>query len=212
MTSATPTTSTTASSAAFNPTQNKRKSRGGNKRFCGVCGDVASSNHFGGLCCNSCKAFFRRSFENDNHLRFYCTNKSRCVVSKPNRQNCRYCRMNRCLAIGMSKDWFWTEDQRKNLVETKKEKQKNQYDTKESLEIARQFLAKYGQCSTEILQTDFLTVLEMTQLESILTNYHQACPNIEDCGCCIQDSSSKSFNSISPFIKVCLSYLSKVNY
>ena len=205
-------TPSNASGLVFNPAHQKRERRVSNKKYCGVCGDVAVSNHFGGLCCNSCKAFFRRSIENDSHLRFYCTNYGRCVVSIRNRKNCRHCRMSRCLDIGMSQDWFATEDEGKNFVETKKEKQKNQYDTKAALGIFRQFSVKCGKRPTKTLQTDFPTLLEMRQLESILTNYNQACSDIEDCGCCIQDSSSKSFNSISPFVKVCLSYFSKVNY
>ena len=36
-------------------------------KICGVCGDVARCYHFGGLCCASCKAFFRRAVVNDRY-------------------------------------------------------------------------------------------------------------------------------------------------
>lgn len=36
-------------------------------KICGVCGDAARCYHFGGLCCASCKAFFRRAVVNDQY-------------------------------------------------------------------------------------------------------------------------------------------------
>ena len=36
-------------------------------KTCRVCGDVARCYHFGGLCCASCKAFFRRAVANDHY-------------------------------------------------------------------------------------------------------------------------------------------------
>jgi hypothetical protein len=42
-------------------------------KICGVCGDVARCYHFGGLCCASCKAFFRRAVVNDRYKQVHCT-------------------------------------------------------------------------------------------------------------------------------------------
>lgn len=36
-------------------------------KICGVCGDIARCYHFGGLCCASCKAFFRRAVVNGQY-------------------------------------------------------------------------------------------------------------------------------------------------
>ena len=41
-------------------------------KICGVCGDVARCYHFGGLCCASCKAFFRRAVVNDRYKQVLC--------------------------------------------------------------------------------------------------------------------------------------------
>jgi Zinc finger, C4 type (two domains) len=41
-------------------------------RICGVCGDRARSLHFGGLSCDSCKAFFRRAVQSGTYKNFQC--------------------------------------------------------------------------------------------------------------------------------------------
>jgi hypothetical protein len=96
--------------------------RGGVAKYCGVCGDIAKSYHFGGLSCDSCKAFFRRSVQNDNYLHFQCCHRGQCVISLSNRKSCQYCRMKRCFAIGMEKSWVMTEDERKALMKARAEK------------------------------------------------------------------------------------------
>ena len=72
-------------------------------KICLVCGDKAKSYHFGGLCCESCKAFFRRSMQNDSFKSFFCVNGQSCVVRKDNRRACQYCRVQKCFSIGMEK-------------------------------------------------------------------------------------------------------------
>ena len=96
--------------------------RNGGVKYCGVCGDIAKSYHFGGLSCDSCKAFFRRSVQNDNYLHFQCCHRGQCVISLSNRKSCQYCRMKRCFAIGMEKSWVMTEDERKALMKARAEK------------------------------------------------------------------------------------------
>ena len=67
-------------------------SRRGEAKLCGVCGDVAKSNHFGGLSCDSCKAFFRRSVQNNAYKAFACPYERKCVIGKMSRKTCQYCR------------------------------------------------------------------------------------------------------------------------
>ena len=61
-------------------------------KICGVCGDVAKSMHFGGMACDSCKAFFRRSVQGKSYGEFKCAADQQCVISKTNRKNCQFCR------------------------------------------------------------------------------------------------------------------------
>lgn len=72
-------------------------------KICEVCGDKAKSYHFGGLCCESCKAFFRRAMQNDSYKSFFCVHGQSCQITKENRRGCQYCRIQKCFAIGMEK-------------------------------------------------------------------------------------------------------------
>lgn len=42
-------------------------------KACGVCHKLARSSHFGGVCCDSCKAFFRRAVKSQTNIKFKCT-------------------------------------------------------------------------------------------------------------------------------------------
>lgn len=161
-------------------------------RYCGVCGDVTKSFHFGGLCCNSCKSFFRRSIHNDNYLHFFCGHQRRCVLSLSNRKNCRYCRMNRCFAIGMDKGWLWTDEERMASIQNRSEKKPNRQTAVKSPSTTNTYVVGkllFSYCSssgTSICSkkddyrpqietmTDFLTVLEIKEIESVINKYSQA--------------------------------------
>ncbi|XP_077490355.1 nuclear receptor subfamily 1 group I member 3-like [Amblyomma americanum] len=80
-------------------------------RICGVCGDRAKSYHFGGISCDSCKAFFRRSVQNESH--FQCPNRGNCRITLASRKSCQACRFAKCLAIGMEASWVMTEQERR---------------------------------------------------------------------------------------------------
>uniref|UniRef100_A0A914X2P6 Nuclear receptor domain-containing protein n=1 Tax=Plectus sambesii TaxID=2011161 RepID=A0A914X2P6_9BILA len=56
--------------------------------------------HYGMMTCYGCKGFFRRAIKN-NH-RYICRYKSNCIIDKQQRNACRYCRMKRCIDVGMN--------------------------------------------------------------------------------------------------------------
>lgn len=84
-------------------------------KTCGVCTDVARCYHFGGLCCASCKAFFRRAVVNGQYKPYRCVYGGQCRIDIASRKHCSYCRLKRCLAIGMDKKWFMSEEMRAEL-------------------------------------------------------------------------------------------------
>lgn len=70
--------------------------------ICKVCGDTASGNHFGVLSCEACKSFFRRSVR--ANARYACRGNRSCAIEKNTRNRCQYCRLQKCLSMGMRKE------------------------------------------------------------------------------------------------------------
>ena len=63
--------------------------------LCRVCGDNAVRHvHYGGHCCFSCKAFFRRAvnWQNKNDRPFQCKFDRKCQITVKNRKTCQCCR------------------------------------------------------------------------------------------------------------------------
>uniref|UniRef100_A0A0N5AD88 Nuclear receptor domain-containing protein n=1 Tax=Syphacia muris TaxID=451379 RepID=A0A0N5AD88_9BILA len=67
--------------------------------ICAVCGDGRAKLHYGVLACYGCKGFFRRTLT--GKYRYVCRYRNNCVVDRYQRNSCRYCRYQRCLAVGM---------------------------------------------------------------------------------------------------------------
>uniref|UniRef100_A0A0N4ZCC9 Nuclear receptor domain-containing protein n=1 Tax=Parastrongyloides trichosuri TaxID=131310 RepID=A0A0N4ZCC9_PARTI len=74
---------------------------------CKVCEDHSSGKHYGIYSCDGCAGFFKRSVR--RHRQYVCKNRGRgeegkCIVDKTRRNQCRACRLKRCLDIGMNKE------------------------------------------------------------------------------------------------------------
>merc|ERR1719233_658036 len=74
---------------------------------CVVCGDKASGRHYGAISCEGCKGFFKRSIRKENG--YLCRGNKDCQVNKSQRNRCQYCRMEKCLAMGMRGDSVQSE-------------------------------------------------------------------------------------------------------
>lgn len=70
--------------------------------ICKVCGDIASGNHFGVLSCEACKSFFRRSVR--ANARYACRGSRNCAIEKHTRNRCQYCRLQKCMQMGMRRE------------------------------------------------------------------------------------------------------------
>ena len=70
--------------------------------LCKVCGDVSSGNHFGVMSCEACKSFFRRSIR--ANARYACRGSRNCAIEKHTRNRCQYCRLQKCVSMGMRKE------------------------------------------------------------------------------------------------------------
>ncbi|XP_071084218.1 orphan steroid hormone receptor 2-like isoform X2 [Haliotis cracherodii] len=71
---------------------------------CVVCGDRASGRHYGAISCEGCKGFFKRSIR--KQLGYACRGARDCPVTKLHRNRCQYCRLQKCLAVGMRSESF----------------------------------------------------------------------------------------------------------
>lgn len=67
-----------------------------------MCGDKSSGVHYGVITCEGCKGFFRRS--QSSVVNYQCPRNKNCVVDRVNRNRCQYCRLQKCLRLGMSRD------------------------------------------------------------------------------------------------------------
>ncbi|XP_046406273.1 nuclear receptor subfamily 2 group E member 1-like [Ischnura elegans] len=69
---------------------------------CRVCQDHSSGKHYGIFACDGCAGFFKRSIRRNRE--YVCKSKGSCVVDKTHRNQCRCCRLKKCLEAGMNKD------------------------------------------------------------------------------------------------------------
>ncbi|XP_023194343.1 nuclear receptor subfamily 2 group C member 2 isoform X3 [Xiphophorus maculatus] len=75
--------------------------------YCVVCGDKASGRHYGAVSCEGCKGFFKRSVR--KNLTYSCRSKQDCVINKHHRNRCQFCRLRKCLNMGMKTDSVQSE-------------------------------------------------------------------------------------------------------
>ncbi|XP_063002096.1 nuclear receptor ROR-gamma [Elgaria multicarinata webbii] len=69
---------------------------------CKICGDKSSGIHYGVITCEGCKGFFRRSQQ--GNVTYSCTRQQNCQIDRTSRNRCQYCRLQKCLSLGMSRD------------------------------------------------------------------------------------------------------------
>ncbi|XP_007088207.2 nuclear receptor ROR-gamma isoform X2 [Panthera tigris] len=69
---------------------------------CKICGDRSSGIHYGVITCEGCKGFFRRSQQ--CNVVYSCTRQQNCPIDRTSRNRCQHCRLQKCLALGMSRD------------------------------------------------------------------------------------------------------------
>ena len=107
----------------------QREMESGQTLECRVCGGPANGYHFDQLCCESCKAFFRRNALRDlvrsdwlalahsllllRSFQTYlkCRFIGRCQITMKSRRQCTYCRIKKCFDVKMRKEWIQTNEE-----------------------------------------------------------------------------------------------------
>lgn len=63
---------------------------------------MCTGRHYGAVSCEGCKGFFKRSVR--KNLTYTCRSKQDCVINKHHRNRCQFCRLKKCLKMGMKTD------------------------------------------------------------------------------------------------------------
>ncbi|CAL1527134.1 unnamed protein product, partial [Lymnaea stagnalis] len=91
--------------------------------LCKVCGDIANGVHFGVTTCEGCKKFFRRGLKENKA--YTCKANMHCSINPRMRNNCRYCRYQKCIYEGMSREAIKMGRPKKGELSYRKPMKKN---------------------------------------------------------------------------------------
>ena len=145
--------------------------------LCHTCGDKSTGSHFGGMTCESCKSFFRRSVKENRWEEYKCLDSATCKVNKNTRKFCRYCRYQRCISIGMKPKWVLTDEERakkygkKNsflITVTTENENKDENETPESM---NEKYHKFGIFAI-VEQKKFLTNYEKLLINNLVNEFY----------------------------------------
>ncbi|XP_035527523.1 retinoic acid receptor beta-like [Morone saxatilis] len=126
---------------------------------CFVCQDKSSGYHYGVSACEGCKGFFRRSVQ--KNMVYTCHRDRNCIINKITRNRCQYCRLQRCFAVGMSK-----ESVRNDRNRTKGKKEEVKMTIMETYELT----AELGLIVEKICRAHRETFPSLCQLGKYTTN------------------------------------------
>lgn len=117
---------------------------------CHVCGDKSTGSHFGGISCESCKAFFRRSVQKSRFAEYKCSYSGECKMNTSTRKICQFCRYKHCVMIGMKSKWVLSDDERyQKYGNRRKQQRKTALDTSVDSSTDQQPKAKEAKLSYE---------------------------------------------------------------
>ncbi|XP_028306666.1 nuclear receptor subfamily 2 group C member 1 isoform X1 [Gouania willdenowi] len=143
--------------------------------YCVVCGDKASGRHYGAVSCEGCKGFFKRSIR--KNLVYTCRGSGECAINKVHRNRCQYCRLQRCISLGMKQDSVQCE--RKPVEVTTREKSVNCAASTEKIYIRKNLCSPLA--ATPTFVSDKETTRSTSLLESsMLLNIQQPFPKLEN--------------------------------
>uniref|UniRef100_A0A3Q3QKS2 Nuclear receptor subfamily 2, group C, member 1 n=1 Tax=Monopterus albus TaxID=43700 RepID=A0A3Q3QKS2_MONAL len=143
--------------------------------YCVVCGDKASGRHYGAVSCEGCKGFFKRSIR--KNLVYTCRGSGECAINKLHRNRCQYCRLQRCIALGMKQDSVQCE--RKPVEVTTREKSVNCAASTEKIYIRKNLCSPLA--ATPTFVSDKETARSTSLLESsMLFNIQQPFSKLEN--------------------------------
>ncbi|XP_041985210.1 nuclear hormone receptor HR96 [Aricia agestis] len=168
------------------------------QKICLVCGDKALGYNFNAISCESCKAFFRRNALTSKE--FKCPFTNNCKITVVTRRFCQKCRLEKCFAIGMVKEFIMSDEdkaEKRRKIEENRAKKRQMNDSDDSVTSSKMFRKEEDNSYTipiqdpSLLQYDVLNSTtcspnstvqspQSTDLESSLNSppvYSQFVPN-----------------------------------
>ncbi|TRY80612.1 hypothetical protein TCAL_07788 [Tigriopus californicus] len=99
--------------------------------ICSVCGAQTGNFHlnYGASTCLSCRAFFRRTVQCGDNVKFVCKGdgQKECQITEKNRKKCKLCRYRACVSAGMRGDQVMSSEEKKTWFrKMNKKKVKNE--------------------------------------------------------------------------------------
>ncbi|XP_061780592.1 nuclear receptor subfamily 2 group C member 1 isoform X2 [Nerophis lumbriciformis] len=143
--------------------------------YCVVCGDRASGRHYGAVSCEGCKGFFKRSIR--KNLVYTCRGSGECAINKIHRNRCQYCRLQRCIALGMKQDSVQCE--RKPMDAPNRERSVNCAASTEKIYIRKNLCSPLAATPTFMSENDTFRSTNLLE-SSMLLNIQQSFPKMEN--------------------------------
>ncbi|TRY58403.1 hypothetical protein DNTS_018487 [Danionella cerebrum] len=143
--------------------------------YCVVCGDKASGRHYGAVSCEGCKGFFKRSIR--KNLVYTCRGSGECVINKHHRNRCQYCRLQRCMALGMKQDSVQCE---RKPVEASREKPPNCAPSIEKIYIRKDLCSPLAALPSFVSRKETTTGSTSLLDSSMLLNIQQSLSKLDN--------------------------------
>ncbi|WAR10966.1 RARB-like protein [Mya arenaria] len=164
---------------------------------CVVCIDKSSGYHYGVSSCEGCKGFFRRSVQ--KNMQYTCHKDKCCVINKVTRNRCQYCRLQKCFAMGMSKEAVRNDRNKKKKqakVDDQSPSPEEQSITDEELSLLQDIVEAHRATYSK----EDIVPLSPLNLNSIKlynavgkNNGAVVSRDYQDCGICEEDSWKHSY-------------------
>uniref|UniRef100_A0A8C2BQW1 Nuclear receptor subfamily 2, group C, member 2 n=1 Tax=Cyprinus carpio TaxID=7962 RepID=A0A8C2BQW1_CYPCA len=114
---------------------------------------VFEGRHYGAVSCEGCKGFFKRSVRKS--LTYSCRSNQDCVVNKHHRNRCQFCRLRKCLEMGMKMESVQSE---RKPIDLPREKPANCAASTEKIYIRKDLRSPLIATPTFISEKDMLIV------------------------------------------------------
>ncbi|KAM9317704.1 nuclear receptor ROR-alpha A-like [Pholidichthys leucotaenia] len=142
---------------------------------CKICGDKSSGIHYGVITCEGCKGFFRRSQQ--SNANYSCPRQKNCLIDRTSRNRCQHCRLQKCLAVGMSRDAVkfgrMSKKQRDSLyAEVQKHRLQQQQQQQGPMLLSHSCIGSQSPCESDSLSPHYsLSSTGLTELPDEVGHY-----------------------------------------